>query len=313
MFNRILNTDYYKSLVQTFSENVEFNSSLLPISRFNKINLSFIQRAMSKVNGFNLIIKIPKLFNEILSEIYSYLYLYLANFQFYENYINPEFKVGDILMKKVGKKNRKFKVDRINERQIILMEQKKESQKDLNGPATLFIDKKNIIKEYVPIKRSLKKRSLNNFLQLFSSINGLDKNEDYLPTKFDTVTVFVGSKKMFDNFRNISIHNGNLYNSIPCYYINRDGKESDTLGISPLLYFVPSYSIAYQQIIRRNIRVSNIVLFDDGFDELQQIISDQAKFGFRVLGICTSQIEKRISSIKYWEWHKEEISLIKSL
>jgi len=154
---------------------------------------------------------------------------------------------------------------------------------------------------------------LNNFLQLFSTLNGLDINEDYFPTKFGTVTVFVGSKKMFENFRNISIHNGKLYNSIPCYYINRDGKESDTIGISPLLYFVPTYRIAYQQIIRNKVRISNVVLFDDGFDELQQIISDQSIYRFRILGICTSQIEKRASSIKYWEWHKEEINLIESL
>jgi len=313
LFDRILNTDYYKSLFQTFSENVEFNSSLLPISIFNKINLSFIQKAISKSAGFDIIIKVPKYFYKILDEIYSNLYLYIANVQFYENYMNPEFKLDELVVRKIGKKNRKYKVVGINELNITLVEQKKESLKDLNGPAKLYVDRKNIIKEFVPIKRPLKKGSLNNFLQLFSSLNGLDINEDYFPTKFDLVTVFVGSKKMFENFRNISIHNANLYNSIPCYYINRDGKESDTLGISPLLYFVPSYRIAYQQIIQNKIRVCNVVLFDDGFDELQQIISDQSIYGFRIIGICTTPIEKRASSIKYWEWHKEEIKLIDSL
>ncbi len=313
MFDRILNTDYYKSLVQTFSKNVEFNSSLLPHTSFSKINLSFIQKVMSKTDGFDIIIKIPKYFYEILDEIYSNLYLYLANAQFYENYMNPEFKLDELVVRKIGKKNRKYKVVGINERHITLVEQKKESLKDLNGPAKLYIDRKNIIKEFVPIKRPLKKGSLNNFLELFSSLNGLDINDDYFPTKFDSVTVFVGSKKMFENFRNISIQNANLYNSIPCYYINRDGKESDTLGISPLLYFVPSYRIAYQLIIQNKIRVCNVVLFDDGFDELQQIISDQSIYGFRIIGICTTPIEKRASSIKYWEWHKEEINLIESL
>lgn len=313
MFDRILNTDYYKFLIQTFSKNVEFNSSLLPHTNFSKINLSFIQKVMSKTDGFDIIIKIPKYFYEILDEIYSNLYLYLANAQFYENYMNPEFKLDELVVRKIGKKNRKYKVVGINERHITLVEQKKESLKDLNGPAKLYIDRKNIIKEFVPIKRPLKKGSLNNFLELFSSLNGLDINDDYFPTKFDSATVFVGSKKMFEKFRNISIQNANLYNSIPCYYINRDGKESDTLGISPLLYFVPSYRIAYQQIIQNRTRVCNVVLFDDGFDELQQIINDQSIYGFRIIGICTTPIEKRASSIKYWEWHKEEINLIESL
>lgn len=313
MFDRILNTDYYKSLVQTFSENVEFNSSLLPISIFNKINLSFIQKAIYKSAGFDIIIIIPKCFYKILDEIYSNLYLNIANVQFYENYMNPEFKLDELVVRKIGKKNRKYKVVGINERQITLVEQKKESLKDYNGPAILYVDRENFIKEFVPIKRPLKKLSLNNFLQLFSSLNGLDINEDYFPTKFDSVTVLVGSKKIFENFRNITIQNANLYNSIPCYYINRDGKESDTLGISPLLYFVPSYRIAYQQIIQNGIRVCNVVLFDDGFDELQQIINDQSIYGFRIIGICTAPIEKRESSIKYWEWHKEEIKLINAL
>ncbi len=203
---------------------------------------------MSKTAGFDIIIKIPKCFDEILDEIYSNLYLYIANVQFYENYMNPEFKLDELVVRKIGKKNRKYKVVGINERNITLVEQKKESLKDLNGPAKLYVDKKNIIKEFVPIKRPLKKGSLNNFLQLFGSLNGLDINEDYFPTKFDLVTVFVGSKKIFENFRNNPIHNGNLYNSIPCYYINRDGEKSDTLGIEPLIFFTSSYNLAYEQM-----------------------------------------------------------------
>jgi len=94
LFDRILNTDYYNLLVQTFSKNVEFNSSLLPVSNFNKINLSFIQKAMSKTAGFDTIIRIPKYFYEILDEFYSNLYLYIANTQFYENYENPILKIN---------------------------------------------------------------------------------------------------------------------------------------------------------------------------------------------------------------------------
>lgn len=313
MLDKILNTDYYKSLVKTFSENVDLNSSLLPISRFTKINLSFIQKAISKSDGYDMIIKIPKCFYKILDEIYSNLYLYISNAQFYENYMKPDFKLDELVVRKIGKKNKKYKVVEINERSIILVEQKKESLKDLNGPARLYVDKKNIIKEFVPIKRPLKKGSLDNYLQLFSSLNELDINEDYFPTKFDSVTIIIGSKKIFENFRNIPIYNGNLYNSIPCYYITRDGKESDTLGISPLLYFVPSYNIAYQYIIQNKISVSNVVLLDDGFDELQQIISDQSNYNFRILGISTTPIEKRLNNIKYWEWNKEEINLIELL
>ncbi|MCX7875069.1 MAG: hypothetical protein N2321_02760 [Melioribacteraceae bacterium] len=312
MYDKILNNDYYHLLLNSFKDS-DLNHSLLPISQFNRINLSFIKKAISKKNGFDIIIKFPKHYDSMLDEFYANLYLYIANFQFNENYINTNFEVGELLVRKIGKKNRRYKVVEIKKQQFILLEQKKESLKDFNGPATLYVDRENIIKEFVPIKRPLKKESLNNFLELFSSLNKLDKNKDYFPTKFDSITVLVGSKRIFDNFRNTSILEANLYNSIPCYYLTRDGKDSDTLGIEPLLYFVPSYNIAYQYIIQNKIQVSNIVLLNDGFDELQQIISDQSIYCFRILGICTTPIEEKLNNIKYWEWHKEEINLIKSL
>ncbi len=318
MYDVLLNNDYYKNLINTFSANVEFNSSLLPITNFNKINLSFIQKALNKSTGYDIVIKVPSCFDNLLQELYSNLYLFIANTQFYQNYINPDLTVGEILVRKIGKRNKKYKIISITNNQITLLEQKKETLKDFNGPATIYADKKNVIKEFVPITRPLKKESLNNFLKLFSSLNNLDINEDYFPTKFGSVSLFIGSKKMFESFRNISIYNGNLYNCIPCYYINRDGKESDTLGIEPLIYFAPTYSIAHQQFIKNNkgqnkIKVNNIVLFNDGFDELQQIISDQPENGFRILGICTTPIENRSNLIKYWDWLKEEINFIESL
>ncbi|MFW9928360.1 MAG: hypothetical protein ACFFD1_03125 [Candidatus Thorarchaeota archaeon] len=312
MLDRILNTDYYKSLVQKFAKNVEFNSSLLPISNFSKINLSFVQKAINKITGFDLIIKIPNYFDSLLDELYYNLYLYLANTQFYENYTNPDFKIGDLLFLKNDLKSRKYKIENIIGEIFIVIEQKRESLKDLNGPAEYREDKKIIIKKFVPIKRKMKKRMLNNYFKLFGILNNLNSKVDYFPTKFNSVSIIIGSKKLFENFRNVTVNDGNLYNSIPCYYINRDGKESDTLGIAPLLYFVPSYRIAYQQIIQNKINVSNIVLFNDGFDELQQIIGDQFEYGFQILGICTSPVESRVKAIKYWEWYKEEINQIES-
>ena len=189
----------------------------------------------------------------------------------------------------------------------------KAKSKDFNGKVKIIANKKYITRDFVPIKRSLKKESLNNFLRLFSLLNGLDVGQDYMPTKFNFVSIVIGTKKLFDNFRTISLHNGNLQNCIPCYYLNRDGKESDTLGIEPLIYFTPSYSIAYQHIIKEGRKVSNIILFNDGFNELEQIINDQLKYKFRILGICSPLILNRFKTIKYWEWHKEEVNFIESL
>ena len=108
MLDRILNTDYYRLLVQIFSKNVEFNSSLLPISNFNKTNLSFIKKSINKVNGFDIIIKIPKCPDNLLGELFANIYLFIANYQFYENYINPDFSIGELMVRKVGKRNRKY-------------------------------------------------------------------------------------------------------------------------------------------------------------------------------------------------------------
>lgn len=316
LLNKILNIDYYKNLLHTFAENIEFNASLLPISIFSKINLSFIKKAISKETGFDIIIKIPNYFDAFIDELYINLYLFMANNQFYENYLNPEININDLVVRKYGKKNKKYKIIEINENLITLIELKRESVRDLNGPAKLFIDKKKIFKEFVPIKRPLRQGSLDNYLQLFSVLTGLDIKKDYFPTKFDIVTIFIGSKKLFESFRSVPLLEGNLYNSIPCYYINKEGRVNDTLGISPLLYFVPSYKVAYQHIIKNKEKISNIsniVLLDNRVDELQQIINDQSSYGFRIVGICTSQIEKSATSIIFWEWHKEEINLIQSL
>lgn len=313
MFENILNKDYYELLIGKFSENIEYNSAILPISRFNKINLSFLKKAINKKTGFNLFISIPRVYKTLMDELFSNIYLFVANQEFYENYINPDFRIDELVIRITGKKNRKYKIGAITDKQFSLVEQKKESFKDLNGPATIYIDKNNMIKDFVPIKRGIKKRSLNNFFNLFASLNSLNVNEDYFPTKFAYVSIIIGTKKLFDNFRNVSIEGGNLWNSIPCHYINREGKEHDTLGISPLLYFAPSYRIAYQQIIQNQIKVSNIILFNAGFDELQQILNDQYQYNFKIAGVNSGIIENIVPQVNYWEWRKEEINIINLL
>jgi len=313
LIEKILNTSYYLSLVKTFTEDIEYNSSLLPNKKFTKINLSFINKSINSTPEFDIIIKIPKTFTELINELYSNFYLYIANQQFYENFLNPDFKIGELVVRKSGSKNRRYKIKDITEKKIILVEQKKETLKDLNGPAILYQNKKNFSKEFIPIKRPIKKRSLNNYLNLFSNLNNLNPKVDFIPTKFDSVSVFIGAKKILDSFRGIPLLDGTLWNSIPCYYINRDGRESDTMGIEPMLYFAPSYTVAYQQLIQNKIKVNNIILFNDGFNELQQIISDQSQHNFRILGIFSTSIKNRVATIKYWAWHKEEMNFIGSL
>jgi len=313
LIEKILNTSYYLSLVKELTENIEYNCSLLPITKFTKVNLSLIDKSINSSPEFDIIIKIPKTFTELIDELYSNFYLYIANQQFYENFLNPDFKIGELVVRKTGSKNRRYKIEDITEKKIILVEQKKETLKDLNGPAILYQNKKYFSKEFLPIKRPLKKRSLNNYLNLFSILNNLNPKVDFIPTKFNSVSVFIGAKKIFEGFRGIPLLDGSLWNSIPCYYLNRDGRESDTMGIEPILYFAPSYTVAYQQLLQNKINVSNIVLFNDGLDELQQIISDQSQYNFRIFGVFSSSIENRVATIKYWVWHKEEINLIGSL
>lgn len=311
MFDKILNTDYYKSLVQTFSENVEFNSSILPLKRFNKINLSFIQKAISKAAGFDIIIKIPKYFDEILDEIYFNLYLYIANTQFYENYDNPTLKINQKVQEKNGK--RIYKIIGFQNSRYDLEEVIKEN---LQNRYPAYLKKRsyeNIISNFRIIRKRMQGDTIHSFLSLFCKLYNLDQNSDFIPTEFNTVSIIIGQKLIWESFKNIPFGNSNLWKAIPSEYISRDGKKNETISIAPLIYFSSSYKIAYQEVLRKQTKVKNIVLFDDGFDELQQIISDQSIYGFRIIGICTTQIEKRASSIKYWEWHKEEIKLIDSL
>ncbi len=312
MLDRILNTDYYRSLVQTFAANVEFNSSLLPISNFCKINLSFIQKAINKASGFDTIIKIPKCYDGLLQRIYSNLYLFVANAQFYENYTNPTLIKNQKVVEKKGK--RIYKIKHVRDGFYDLEEDIKADSIRHRYPAILpKRTYENILNNFRIIRKKMKKNTMDSFITLFSSLNSLDQNSDLIPTEFSKVSIFIGPKYLWESFKDFSLEQSNLWKSIPSQYISREGDKIDSIGISPLLYFTSSYRIAYQEILQKQIEVNNIILFNDGFDELQQMISDQFQYGFRILGICTSAIENRTDTIKYWQWHKEEINLLESL
>lgn len=313
LLNKILNIEYYKSLIEKFSFNDDFISSIVPYSNFIKINLSFIQNVMAGKTINSFIITLPRISDYDLYNLYTNIYLIIAQYQFNENYINPTLKVGDLLILKNDSKNRRYKIIKITENEFELLEQKKNLIKDLNGPIKRSILKKDILRNCVPIKRSVNKKNLNNYFNFFSKLNNLDAENDFIPTKFNRVSFIIGSKKIFDNFKNFIFNDSNLYNCIPCNYLSSTGNITYTLGIDPLIYFVPSYKIGYEYIIHQNLFVSNVFLFDDGFNELNQIINDQESRKFKLIGIKTSTLESKSNIIKYWQWHKEEISLINSL
>ena len=312
MFENILNTDYYKLLVHKFSKNVEFNSNLLPISNFNKLNLSFIEESLNKTEWFNLIIIIPKCFSILLNEIYSNLYLFMADKQFYENYSNPILDIHKKVIEKRGEKI--YEIISINDGLYELKEIIKENNRNPRYPAILKNRSyQNVLNNFLIVRRKLNKNTIYNFIRLFCKLNNLDSNSDIIPTEFGSVSIFIGPKILWESFKEFSIEQSNLWNSIPGQYIGRDGTKTDTIGIAPLIYFTSSYQTAYQEVLQKQIKVSNIILLGAGYDEIQQMISDQFQHGFRIMGISTDTIENRIPQIKYWEWHKEEITLIESL
>lgn len=312
MPDRILNTDYYKTLVQKFTKNVDFNSSLITISNFIKINLSFVQNSINRENGFDIIIKIPKCINDLAEEFYAHLYLLISNVQFYENYSNPNLTKGQKVIEKNGK--RMYEIISIKEGLYDLREIIKENFRNPIYPTELpKRTYQNILKNFLIIRRKMKKDTIQSYLRLFSKLNNLDHTSDLIPTEFGLVTVIIGQKTIWENFKNRKFEECNLWKSIPSQYISRDGTRTDTLGISPLIYFTSSYQIAYQEILKKNIKVTNIILFNDGFDELLQIVNDQSQYRFRLVGICDTQISNRSATIKFWEWHKEEINLIESI
>lgn len=310
MNKEILNYTYYERIVNDYSKDKIFNQSLLHVSVFNKINLSFFKIATKKNVAFNVIIKIPKIYEELLFELYSNIYLLAANQQFYESYANPEYKLGAILMEKGKQGKRKVRVVALKDGLFTLEEIKKERVGNFSGPA-IYLDRSYnyLLKNFVHIKRGIQKRSLENYLELFCQLNNLSQKEDVIPTEFNSVSVFIGSRMLWDSFRSVELLKSNLWNSIPCQYINREGKKSETIGISPLIYFVPNYKSANEFIISKGIRVYNIILFD----EINQVIQDQNQYDFTIFGVSTRSIENRLEHIKYWEWHKEEIDLINTL
>lgn len=313
MCKEILSTNYYEKLLTDFAKNKQYNSELLQLSNFNKINLSYINKAIDKTNGFNLVISIPKNYQQFLSEIYSNLYLFIANQQFYESYSTPDYKLNELLIERNTKKARQVKVLSINNGIYKLQHIKRNSIKDQNEPAIYERKYDEINKLYYKIQRGMRRQLLKDYIKLFCLLNKLDESKDLIPTEFNSVSIFIGARTLWDEFKTIPLLDNNLWNSTPCHYINREGNKTPTLGINPLIYFAPSYHIAYQEIIQRSIKVSNIVLFDDGYDELTQIINDQNQYYYRVIGVNTKPIEKHLPQIKYWEWCKEEINIIESL
>lgn len=299
----LLNINYYKKLVNKFCRE-SFNNELILSDKFIDINYSFFDKAL-RTEDLNLFIQIPSTYLKI-NLLFANIFFKAAAEQFLNAEENPIYEIRDKL--KANKRNKEYEIIEVRDGLVTLEEIIKGKKSPHYYPERhRDLSLQKLKNEYTKIDKGLRKSRLDNCRQLFNKLF----NIDYIPPSFKSKSIIVCSKKIWESFSEIKILDSNLKSLIPSIYINRNGNETKSINIDPAIYFVSDYCTAYDYIIKKNIKIDNIIILDRKVDNLPTIIQDQLDKKFKLFGIVTTKIEN--PHVKVWKWLKEEIKIINEL
>ncbi|WAC39591.1 hypothetical protein [Pedobacter sp. SL55] len=179
--------------------------------------------------------------------------------------------------------------------------------------AQLSLKYDDLVKKFIPIEQGTRQNTLKGYTDFFAKLNG-DLKLEFTPTNFEKKTVFIAKKPLWNGLPD--------KNKIPCAYLPNPREENnatETRSIPALqdclAYFTPKYEVCYSTILSRNEKVKTIVVFDTEAEKIEQMISDQSRFGFNLIIVSNSELSKLIKSqsIPCWNWFKEEIEIVNAL
>jgi len=244
---------------------------------------------------------------ENITEIGKHLFVELAN-DIYCNHADfPELIAGKTILrdrrKYADRKKHNYIFTGVRGEYYIL--------KDIKGCLEAEIKYDDLVIKFVPIKKGVQARTINNYVNFFKDLNN-GFLHDFTPTKFEKKSVFISKKPLWDSLTDKS--------KIPSIYLPNPREEShlsETRSIPALsdcmIYFTPKYEVCYQNLLSEGEKIKTIVVFDTEEDKIQQMLQDKVRFGFNLIIISNTYSPMKIAQIPCWNWYKEELQIIDEL
>lgn len=294
----ILNEEYYQALWKKYDRISTLN---LPNSNTADLSIKFILDFYRKNQPIHINFQNSK---EIIFEIGKQLFVEFANDIYLNHYDLPNLKKGKKLRDKRsyrdGKKHN-YEIKRISNNTYYI--------EDIKTKANMSLNYDDLVKNYIPIEKG--SRQLKGYTKYFSEING-GKKMDFTPTNFESKTVFVAKKPLWDSLPD--------KNKIPCAYLPNPREENHTTTTKSipalqdcLAFFTPKYEVCYQQILLKGEKIKTVVIFDTEADKIEQILQDKSRFGFNLIVVSNTYSPLKNETIPCWNWFKEEIEIVDAL
>jgi len=294
----ILNEEYYQTLWKKYDHIDIINT---PDSNIACLSLKFILDFYAKGLPIHINFQSSK---ESILEIGEQLFVECANDIFLNHYDLPDLKKGDRL--------RDLRTHRDGKQHYSIIERVSNSTyylQDTRNKATSPFKYDKLVKSFIPIEQ--RSRQLKGYTNYFSKINDRTK-KDFTPTNFESKTVFVAKKPLWDALT--------IKNKIPCTYLPNPREENHTSAIKSipalqdcLAFFTPKYEVCYQQILLKEEKIKTVIVVDTEADKIEQILQDKSRFGFNLIVLSNSYSPVNNEAVPCWNWFKEEVEIINAL
>ncbi|MBK7097761.1 MAG: hypothetical protein IPH58_04680 [Sphingobacteriales bacterium] len=303
----ILNKEYYQQLWEKFK-----NTNTLGVFNDNAscltTKLILEHYSQNKPVHFNF-----QNSKETIFEIGKHLFIELANDIYCNQYDLPDnYNVGDKL--KRIRDNQYYEIVKVENDNYSLRQVLRKTKIEISPALLSGINYDRLTKHFLEVNagKGISEKTIKNYIAFFEELNK-EKNE-FPKTNFEKKTVFIAKKPLWDSLPN--------RNKIPCAYLPNPREENnatETRSIPALqdclAYFTPKYEVCYSNILSKNEKVKTIVVFDTEAEKIEQMISDKNRFGFNLIILSNSELNKLIKSesIPCWNWFKEEIEIVNAL
>jgi len=280
----VLNEFYHNELITKYSDFKDYD-------RLSDISATIILKNYSSKNiHFNF----PRGYN--LNRIINLLYKVFAK-EIFKKF--PDFPPDTCTkVKRIGgSKKDIFTIQTVQDDKVLLINTIDKSLK-------ITLNYEVFLKRYIPVQQNAQKGVLLNIQKYFSSIN----EHDFLPTYFSKKLVLIAGQTIWNNLED--------KNYIPSIYLpnSREGERTLLKSIPALedclVYVAPKYEVCYETLLKRNIGVDTIIICDTDLNSLTQIIQDQTKYKFKIIGLSNESEVPKLDNTLTWNWLKEEIDAV---
>jgi len=282
----MLNGNYYKELISKHSISQDCN-------KLAHITASVI---LTNYKGGNVYFNFPKGYN--LQEITNLLYEDLSKQIFINHADIADYSVGDRLKRKGEKGKNVYMITAVENQNYILTIEKD----SFNTKITSTFD--GLTKKYTKVKQSTRNSTLQSFVNYFKDVNIFD----FTPQHFSKKLVLIAGQTTWSNLKN--------KNCIPSTYLpnTRDGEQTTRHSIEALedciAYVTPKHEVCYDEILKKGINVDTIIVCNTDLNSISQIISDQAKYKFKLIILSNESEVQKPNNTTLWNWKKEEIEYL---